>query len=92
MTSVLVQFGRKDITFSAIYSPSRSALNVEDCAEILNFHEGSFILGGDFNAKNTAFSSRLNTSKSKALYSAIDKAGASVVSSGEPTYWPSDLD
>lgn len=57
ITSVQVQFGCKDITFSAIYSPPRSTLREEDYTEILNFHKGSLVLGGDFNAKNTVFGS-----------------------------------
>lgn len=49
-----------------------------------------FILGGDFNAKHTHWGSRLNTNKGKQLYAATTENGSEVLSTGRPTYWPTD--
>jgi hypothetical protein len=49
-----------------------------------------FIIGGDFNAKNTAWGSRLTSTKGKELLNAIKETGCDVMSTGKPTYWPTD--
>jgi hypothetical protein len=50
-----------------------------------------FIIGGDFNAKHTHWSSRLVTAKGRELYKAVTDTGCEIVSTGKPTYWPTDL-
>jgi hypothetical protein len=49
-----------------------------------------FIIGGDFNAKHTHWGSRLITTKGRELYKAVADTGCEIVSTGKPTYWPTD--
>lgn len=48
-------------------------------------------MGGDFNAKHTYWGSRLTTTKGRELYDAAKKTGCEFVSTGKPTYWPTDV-
>jgi hypothetical protein len=41
-------------------------------------------------AKNTYWGSRLITTKGRQLYKAVTDTGYEIVSTGKPTYWPSD--
>jgi hypothetical protein len=49
-----------------------------------------FIIGGDFNAKHTHWGSRLITTKSRELHKAVTDAECEIVSTGKPTYSPTD--
>lgn len=49
-----------------------------------------YILGGDFNAKNTHWGSRLITTKGRELLAAIRENDSEAYSTGRPTYWPTD--
>lgn len=49
-----------------------------------------FIDGGDYNAKHTYWGSRLVTSKGRQLLNSIKNMNLETLSSGEPTYWPTD--
>ena len=46
-----------------------------------------FITGGDFNSKHTVWGSRLTTTK---IGKAIHEKNYSPLSTGTPTYWPTD--
>jgi hypothetical protein len=48
------------------------------------------MVGGDYNAKNTHWGSRLTTRKGKELYDAIIDYGCEYQSTNKPTYWPTD--
>lgn len=47
-------------------------------------------MGGDFNAKHTFWGSRLSTTKGRELYKAMRETGCECISTGSPTYWPTD--
>ena len=47
-------------------------------------------MGSDFNAKNTHWGSRLTTTKGKELLRAVQEARCEALSTGKPTYWPTD--
>lgn len=47
-------------------------------------------MGGDFNANHTQWGSRLITTSGKELYKATKITGCNVISTGKPTYWPTD--
>ena len=49
-----------------------------------------FIAGGDYNAKHTRWGSRITSGKGTALLATIQAHNLSYISSGEPTYWPTD--
>lgn len=46
--------------------------------------------GGDFNSKHTAWGSRITTTKGRELFSLMQQQNYSFLSTGRPTYWPSD--
>ena len=48
-----------------------------------------FIAGSDFNAKHNSWGSRTNTPRDKVLEQAIRKPSSDIISTSEPTYWPS---
>jgi hypothetical protein len=49
-----------------------------------------FILGGDYNVKNTQWGSRLATTKGRELMKAINSINGNIHTTGRPTYWPTD--
>ena len=52
--------------------------------------EIKFIAGCDWNAKHTNWGSHIITPKGKNLLQSITNCNCSYLSTGEPTYWPSD--
>jgi len=59
VTSVKFQTTSGVIRLSVIYSPPRHNLEREDYLNLLQSFSGKFILGGDFNSKNTHWGSRI---------------------------------
>jgi len=49
-----------------------------------------FLAAGDVNAKNIYWGSRITTTKGRNLLAAIENNNAKYLSTGEPTYWPTD--
>lgn len=79
------------ISIYSIYSPPRH--NIE-CQDYFNFFKNlgtRFIVGGDYNAKHTWWGSRILNPKGRELYKCVQKYHYSVLSTGRPTYWPSDI-
>lgn len=70
MTTIKVQAKRREFNISAIYCPQRNHLKKTDYQKLFRTLGEHFIIGGDFNAKNTHWGSRLTTPKGKALYEA----------------------
>ncbi|XP_054728231.1 uncharacterized protein LOC129237475 [Anastrepha obliqua] len=48
-------------------------------------------MGGDFNAKHINWGSRLTTTKGRELWKAAQQCGCEIFSTGNPTYWPTDI-
>jgi len=60
--------------------------------EIVNKLGVRFIIGGDFNIKHTAWGSRVITpGKGNELLRVITENKCEFLSSGNPTYWPADI-
>jgi hypothetical protein len=78
------------LTIAAVYSPPRYPISSEEYKEFLLSLGSRFIAAGDWNAKHMAWGSRLITSKGRALYKAIQENNLNILSTGEPTYWPTD--
>ncbi len=89
-TAVNVKTKNNSISIVSIYCPPKHSLKENDYLEFLSKLGKRFILGGDFNAKNTHWGSRLTTTKGKELLNAIRKCGCEAISTGKPTYWPTD--
>jgi exonuclease III len=79
------------INIAAIYSPPRHLISSEEYEEFL-FHLGPhFIVAGDWNTKYSPWESRLITLKGRNLLHVIQHNNLNYLSTGEPTYWPADL-
>ena len=91
-TSVTVKDTIGYITFSAIYCPPRFSINQEKFTEFFKTLGNRFLAGGDYNAKHPWWGSRSISPnpKGKQLYLTILSEGLTPISTGEPTYWPSD--
>jgi len=79
------------LTVATLYSPPRHNLKRGDYLNLLQHFSGKFIVGGDFNSKNTYWGSRLTNAKGTALYQAIKDCHCEVHTTGKTTYWPTDV-
>jgi hypothetical protein len=79
------------VTSTTVYCPPIHLLKKIKYIEFLKQQGKRFIVGGDFNAKNTHWGSRLTTAKGRQLLEAASEYGCKFVSTGKPTYWPTDL-
>ena len=89
-TSVCLQTKSFEITLSAIYCPPRHSIKKDQYLSFLKKQGRRFIIGGDFNAKHTQWGSRLITTKGKELLGALRQLNCEALSTGKPTYWPTD--
>jgi len=90
ITNVSIKTKQQYFTVGAIYSPPRHTITADDYKQLLQSYKSKCILGGDFNAKHTMWGSRLITTKGRALSNALHEEKWDVVSTGKPTYWPTD--
>lgn len=88
--AVTVKTIKHYIKIVAIYFPPKYSLKKEKYLSLLESFGERFILGGDFNAKNTHWGSRLTTTKGKELLRAMQEIKCNFSSTGKPTYWPTD--
>lgn len=89
-TNIKIESVPFTLTLSAVYCPPRFTIQP---AEYKNFFQTLgpiFIAGGDWNAKHTFWGSRLITTKGRNLFSATNSGRFRYLSTGEPTYWPTD--
>lgn len=89
-TNVCITDWNGDLTVSAVYCPPRHNIRRNDFIEFFNTLGPRFIAGGDFNAKNQAWGSRLNTPRGRELLHTVRSKHYATFSTGEPTYWPTD--
>lgn len=89
-TNIAVETTKHKLTVSAIYCPPRYNICEEEYIALFEKLNNRFIIGGDFNAKHTHWGSRLISPKGRELYKAAAKYGCEFLSTGKPTYWPTD--
>nr|AMS38375.1 hypothetical protein [Bactrocera tryoni] len=89
-TTISVESSFGKISITAIYSPPRHNIKMDLYTELILKHHGKFIMGGDFNAKHSQWGSRVTTPKGRELFKAVMATGCDFMSTGKPTYWPSD--
>lgn len=90
VTTVKVQAKYKEFNISAIYCPPKHNLKKNDYLNLFKLLGNNFIIGGDFNAKNTYWGSRVTTTKGKELYEAGMELKCDFHCTGKPTFWPTD--
>uniref|UniRef100_A0A6M2DME9 Putative rna-directed dna polymerase from mobile element jockey n=1 Tax=Xenopsylla cheopis TaxID=163159 RepID=A0A6M2DME9_XENCH len=89
-SSVIVENPVKNFVIAAIYCPPRHKITSTEFDNFFHLLGPKFIIGGDFNAKHHFWGSRLITPRGHQLYNSLLKNNLNHVSTGEPTYWPSD--
>jgi hypothetical protein len=90
-TVISLKLRRYTVAVTGIYCPPKHALKCQDYLKFFKHLGKRFIIGGDFNAKNTHWGSRLTTTKGRELLSAMQENKCQPLSNGKPTYWPTDL-
>lgn len=80
-----------NLCLSAVYCPPRFSVKSEEFSAFFESLGKRFLAGGDFNAKHPHWGSRLRNSKGRQLMRTISRDQLVCFSSGQPTYWPSDI-
>jgi hypothetical protein len=80
-----------NLTISAIYCPPCYTIKKKQYDAFINSLGHRFMVGGDFNAKHQNWGSRLINPKVRELYQTIQEKQLEILSTGEPTYWPTDI-
>jgi endonuclease/exonuclease/phosphatase family metal-dependent hydrolase len=89
-TSVSVTTSVGPITISSVYLPPKHIIRQEQLEEFYTTLGPRFLAGGDYNAKHTDWGSRLISPRGRVLLRAMEVNHLAHLSSGQPTYWPSD--
>lgn len=89
-TSISVEEWNGPIIIASIYCPPKYAIKKEMFQQFYDTLGPRFIAGGDYNAKHTHWGSRLITPKGRELLKTMDANNLDYISTGEPTYWPTD--
>lgn len=89
-TSVVIEDWLGPITVSAIYCPPKHKIKNEQFEQFYKMLGHRFIAGGDYNAKHQQWGSRLATSRGRELRRTMLANNYHHISTGEPTYWPTD--
>lgn len=89
-TSIIIKTKNYNLTVVAVYSPPKHKIKAERYIELFKTFSNRFIIGGDYNEKHTHWGSRLITTKGKELLKAIQECNCEAISTGKPTYWPTD--
>lgn len=89
-TNIVITDWTSDITISALYCPPRFTIKETEFNDYFQSLGNRFIAGGDYNAKHTFWGSRLVLLRGRELLKCIQLRNMNVVSSGQPTYWPTD--
>jgi hypothetical protein len=79
-----------DPTVSAVYLPPKHTVKQVQLAAFYSTLGRRFIAGGDYNAKHTDWGSKLITPRGREILRMMEQLNLHHLSSGEPTYWPSD--
>jgi endonuclease/exonuclease/phosphatase (EEP) superfamily protein YafD len=79
-----------EITITAVYRTPRHNLKKEHFETYFQTLGPKFLVGGDYNSKHTLWSSRLTTTKGRELAKVIQEKNYSFLSTGTPTYCPTD--
>ena len=89
-TIIHVKGQQRPITIASVYCPPKYNLKAPQYNSFFQTLGPCFIAGGDYNSKHTLWGSRLNTTKGRELVSLIHTNNYSFLSTGTPTYWPTD--
>ena len=88
--AIIVRDKLGPLCIAAVYLPPNQTINKQQFDSFFDSLEKKFIVGGDFNAKHTHWGSRLITPRGRELLKSMQSKNLHHVSTGEPTYWPTD--
>lgn len=93
-TSIMLYDKQGSMTLTSIYCPPKkkkeTEINDTDFSAFFDTQGSRFVVGGDWNAKNTQWGSRRTLTRGRNLKKSIDKANLNVLTTCKPTYWPTD--
>ena len=89
-TSIAVESASGALTVSATYCPPKHVITKDQFIAFFSELGPRFIAGGDWNAKNKHWGSRLTLPRGRRLYDAMEECKLDSLSTGKPTYWPTD--
>lgn len=88
-SSIQIILDHIPISLSSAYCPPGQNITSPLLQTFLQTLKNSFIIGGDFNAKHTAFGCRSNNPRGQLFLNTISNNNLSFISPDAPTYWPS---
>lgn len=91
-TTIALKDSIGQIVVSAVYCPPKYNNTKEQYLDYLKKLGNRYLAGGDYNAKNVLWGSRLTNAKGRELLKAIGFNNGRFISTGEPTYWPTDTE
>jgi exonuclease III len=89
-TAVEIEDWHGKLILAAVYCPPNLSIKKEQFKSFFLTLGHRFIAGGDFNAKHCHWVSRLVTPRGRQHYQAIIRNNLQQLSTGQPTYWPTD--
>ena len=78
-------------TISSVYCPPNYNIKQDQFLDYFATLDPKFIAAGDYNTKHTFWGSRLITPRGRQLFEAMSLNKLDSISSGQPTYWPADI-
>jgi hypothetical protein len=90
-TTASVEDSIGSLIFSAVYFQPKPIVTHKQLDNYYNFHGQRFVAGGHYNAKHTAWRSRLITPRGRESLETIERLYLRHLTTGEPTHWPSDI-
>lgn len=90
-TSIMLGDVYGSMALTAVYCPPKHRILQNEFTIFLKSIATRFIVGGDFNAKHIHWGSRLNNPRGSELYKTVNELNIKTISTGEPTYWPTDI-
>ena len=89
-TVIKVKMTQYELTIAAVYCPPKHIIKKENFNDFFQTLGHRFVAGGDYNSKNTLWGCRLNTTRGRELSKTLQEQKYSHLSTGTPTYWPTD--
>lgn len=89
-TNISIELANLPVTISAVYSPPKHLITPAAYTHFFKTLGNRFIAIGDYNAKHVYWGSRLTRTDGRRLLSALQTNNLTWLSTGEPTYWPTD--
>lgn len=78
------------LNISAVYCPPKHNITKDNYLNFFQTLGNRFIAAGDFNAKHQDWGSRITRTDGRQMMKAIQEHNMNFLSTGEPTYWPTD--